>query len=322
LNKFKLKPPAEFTAPPKFSPADETAMRFKFHFTPYPPTVRCVSFIVYIFVGRKATELNMKNMQKKRLALLGCGYLNEIVANAMGEHLPEYELVGAFGRDVQRTRAFAKRHNCKACFTIDELMATKPDFTAEAASVQAMWEHSEAVLMGGSNLVVLSVGAFADADFYEKTKKVAAECGQRVYIASGAVGGFDVLRTASLMSPIKASFTSKKSLPSLFYSPFNRNGQIMGVKEPTRVFTGTTKEAIELLPTHFNVAVATALASAGPEGTIMNIDAVPGFRGDEYKIEIEGEEVRAEFNIYSSTCNVAAWSVVNVLKNAVSPIVF
>ncbi len=27
LNKFKLKPPAEFTAPPKFSSADETAMR-------------------------------------------------------------------------------------------------------------------------------------------------------------------------------------------------------------------------------------------------------------------------------------------------------
>ena len=54
----------------------------------------------------------------------------------------------------------------------------------------------------------------------------------------------------------------------------------------------------------------------------MNIDAVPGFRGDEYKIEIKGEEVRTELNIYSRTSKVAAWSVVAVLQNAVAPIVF
>ncbi|PKM68667.1 MAG: aspartate dehydrogenase, partial [Firmicutes bacterium HGW-Firmicutes-2] len=49
---------------------------------------------------------------------------------------------------------------------------------------------------------------------------------------------------------------------------------------------------------------------------------VPGFEGDEYKIEIQGEEIRTELNIYSKTSKVAAWSVVAVLQNAVSPIVF
>ena len=70
------------------------------------------------------------------------------------------------------------------------------------------------------------------------------------------------------------------------------------------------------------MAVATALASAGPEKTTFNIDVVPDFIGDEYKIEIQGEEVQAVLNIYSKTCKIAAWSVVAVLQNAVSPIVF
>lgn len=261
-------------------------------------------------------------MKKVKLALMGAGYLNEIVANALkNDSLPEYELVGVLGRDASRTEAFAKRHNCKACTDIQELMDLQPDITAEAASPQAIIDYTETVLKSGSDLVVLSIGAFADADLYDKVKETARENNQKIYIASGAVGGFDVLRTAALMSPIKATMTSMKAAGSLYYSPLYKEG-LMDIKEPERVFTGNTKEAIEMLPFHFNVAVATALASAGPEETTMNIDVVPNFRGDQYKIEVQGQEVATDLNIYSSNCNIAGWSVVAVLQNIVSPIVF
>lgn len=259
---------------------------------------------------------------KQRLALIGCGYLNEIVAGAVRDgYLPEYELVGVLGRDKERVLEFAERFNCKACSDISDLMALEPDYTAEAASVQAVRDYSEAVLMGGSNLVVLSIGAFADAEFYEQVKEMARESHRRVYIASGAVGGFDVLRTAALMSPITASISSQKAPGSLYYTPLYKDG-LLDITAREQVFAGTTKDAIAILPTHVNVAVATALASAGPEQTQMKIEAVPGFQGDEYKIEIQGEEVRTELNIYSRTSRIAAWSVVAVLQNAVSPIVF
>ncbi|MFD0959997.1 aspartate dehydrogenase domain-containing protein [Paenibacillus chungangensis] len=260
-------------------------------------------------------------MKKTRLALLGCGRLNEIVAHALEEHLPEYELVGVMGRSSERTQIFAERYGGKACTDIEELMALKPDFIAEAASPQAVKDYAETILKGGANLVVLTVGAFADADFFNRVKETAREHNQRVYIASGAVGGFDVLRTAALMSPIKATMTSKKSLRSLSYTPLFSE-ELMSITEPKQVFSGNTKEAIEMLPFHFNVAVATALASAGPEQTTLNIDAVPHFTGDEYKIEIQGEEVHTDLNIYSRTPRIAAWSMVAVLRNAVSPIVF
>lgn len=261
-------------------------------------------------------------MEKKRLALLGAGRLNEIVANALKDgYLPEYELVGVMGNNKEKTQTFAERHQCVACTTIEELMDLKPDFTAEAASPQAVRDYSERVLESGSHLVVITVGAFADEDLYRRVKETAGKNGTKVYIASGAVGGFDVLRTAALMSPIKATMTSKKTPASLFYSPLFKE-QYLHNTEPEQAFSGSTKEAIETLPFHYNVAVATALASAGPEETTLNIDVVPNFRGDEYKIVIEGEEVRTDLNIYSRTPKIAGWSIVAVLQNAVSPIVF
>ena len=261
-------------------------------------------------------------MKKYKLALIGCGYLNEIVANALNAGmLPEYELIAVLGRDYDRARDFADRHGCKACADIEELVALQADFTAEAASVKAVQEYGETVLQGGSNLVVLSIGAFADRDFYERVKNTAAANERRVYIASGAVGGFDVLRTAALMSPITASIGAQKAPASLRNTPLFTE-DLMDITVAQSVFHGTTKEGIALLPTKVNVAIATALASAGPEQTTMNISAVPGFKGDKYKIEIQGEEVSAELNIYSRTSAIAAWSVVRVLQNAVSPIVF
>lgn len=260
-------------------------------------------------------------MKKFKLALLGNGYLNELVANALAEHLPEFELVGVMGRSLEKTEDFAKRHHCKPCYSIEELMTLKPDFTAEAASVQSIKDYAKDILQGGSNLVVLSIGAFADANFYEEVKNTARQSDKKVYIASGAVGGFDVLRTAALMSPITASITSKKMPTALKRTPLYKEG-LEEITQREEVFYGSTKEAIAILPTHVNVAIATALASAGPEKTVMKMDAVPGFVGDEYKIEIKGEQVSTDLNIYSRTSEIAAWSVVAVLQNCVSPIVF
>ena len=92
--------------------------------------------------------------------------------------------------------------------------------------------------------------------------------------------------------------------------------------EESRVFSGNAKEAIGLLPTKVNVAVASSLATAGPDETGVNIYSVPGMTGDDHKITAEIEGVKAVVDIYSSTSAIAGWSVVAVLRNLVSPIVF
>lgn len=261
-------------------------------------------------------------MKKYKLALLGCGYLNEIVAKALEDgHLPDYELVGVLGRTPKHAEAFTKRYGCVSCQTIEELLSLKPDYIAEAASVQAVKDYTINILESGTSLVVLSIGAFADEAFYAQVQETARDAGQKVYIASGAVGSFDALRTACLMSPVSMSISSRKSVNSLRHSPLYKEN-IEYSSSPTTMFEGTTKEIIALLPTHMNVAVATALASVGPANTQIKVTAETDFVGDEYVITAQGEEVRSDLKIYSKTSKIAAWSVVSTLRNIASPIVF
>lgn len=261
-------------------------------------------------------------MKKLRLGILGNGYLAGIVVDALERGLlPEYELVGIFGRTAEKTQALAKRAGCEPCGSIEALLAQEPEYIAEAASVAAVQDYAVRILEAKCSLVVLSIGAFADREFYEKVSGAAAAAGARVHIASGAVGGFDVLRTISLMGQTAAGIETHKGPKSLMNTPLFQEKLMTGTGE-TCVFRGNAKEAIGLLPTKVNVAVAASLATVGPEAAGVKIYSVPGFVGDDHKITAETDGVKAVVDIYSSTSAIAGWSVVAVLRNIVSPIVF
>ena len=250
-------------------------------------------------------------MGKKKFGIMGNGYLAGIIVDGyLSGILDEYQLVGVMGRTPDKTAALAERGGCKACGTVEELLALKPDIVAEAASVQCIRDNAETVLSSGADLIVLSIGAFADKALYETIKETAREHDTKVHIASGAVGGFDVLRTVSLMGQAKSGICTRKGPASLKNTPLYDDG-LMTEEEERQVFSGNAKEA-----------VAASLATIGPEDTSVNIFSVPGMIGDDHKITAEIDGVKAVVDIYSSTSAIAGWSVVAVLKNLVSPIVF
>jgi len=92
--------------------------------------------------------------------------------------------------------------------------------------------------------------------------------------------------------------------------------------EKQKVFEGNAKEAIALFPTKVNVAVAASLASVGPQNMKFSVTSTPGFIGDNHRIAIKSDQVNAVVDVYSQTAEIAGWSVVNTLRNIVSPIVF
>ena len=71
-----------------------------------------------------------------------------------------------------------------------------------------------------------------------------------------------------------------------------------------------------------NVAIATSLASAGPEKTRSVIESEPGMVGDIQEITVKGEEINATLSVYSRTAAIAGWSVVALLQNLASPVEF
>lgn len=263
-----------------------------------------------------------KDMKKKRLGILGSGFLSGIVVQAWKDGLlKEYEIVGILGRNRETAGRLADMAGCAVCENLQELLSLKPDYVAEAASVELVKASAKAILSAGSSMIVLSIGAFADSDFYKEARETAEKNGSRIYIASGAVGGFDVLRTISLMGQVKAGIETRKGPASLKNTPLFQE-HLMTDTEETKVFSGSAREAIGLLPTKVNVAVASSLASAGPEETTVAITSVPGFVGDDHKITAEVPGMKAVVDIYSETSAIAGWSVVAVLRNIVSPVVF
>ncbi|WP_102412082.1 aspartate dehydrogenase domain-containing protein [Beduinella massiliensis] len=260
------------------------------------------------------------NQEKKRLAMAGCGKLAGIVAQAMERGLlDDYTFVGAMSRSRASAEAFASRVGCEVADGLDALIDTRPEIVVESASPACVREIALPLLKKGVSLVVLSIGAFADTAFYEACQQAARESGARIYIVSGAVGGFDVLRTVLLMGNVEASISTEKGPNSLKGTPLYEEAL---QREKKQVFSGTAREAIGLLPTKVNVAVATSLASAGPEETRVSVTSTPGFVGDDHRIEVKGPGVRALVDIYSETSEIAGWSVVNTLRNIVSPVVF
>lgn len=257
----------------------------------------------------------------KKLVIVGCGRLGNIVVDALEKGLlSEYKLVGVYSRTKAKAEVLAARvEGCRVCECVEDLLALQPDYLVEAASPAAMREWALPTLCQGVSIVTLSIGAFADDAFYAEVMQTAREKNAHVYIVSGATGGFDVLQTATLMGGATACFFNEKGPNALKGTPvYDDSLQI----EQRTVFQGTATEAIAQFPTKVNVTVAASRASVGPQNMQVTMQSTPGFVGDTQRVEIKNEQVHAVIDVYSATAEIAGWSVVNTLRNIVSPIVF
>ena len=262
---------------------------------------------------------------KKTFGVVGCGFLGNIVIDAYVKGLlPDYELIGVQSYLMEDAVKASTKADCACCADVAALIAMKPDYIVETASVEAVRAMAEDVLHAGINLVVISIGAFADLDFYAKAKKAALEGGAKIHLASGAIGGFDVLQTVSLMAEaMKLDETSgietHTGCKGFIPTPVWEDALLT---EQKTVFTGNAKQAIATFPRRVNVAVATSLATTGPDITGVIMHSVPNWQGDDHKITAEIDGVKAVVDIYSRTSAIAGWSVVALLRNLSSPVCF
>ena len=157
-------------------------------------------------------------------------------------------------------------------------------------------------------------------------QQAAREGSAKVHLASGAIGGFDVLQTVTLMAQAQqleetAGIETHTGARGFRNTPVWAE-HLLTDTEKTTVFTGNAKEAIATFPRRVNVAVATSLATTGPEITGVTMHSVPNWVGDDHRITAEIEGVKAVVDICSSTSAIAGWSAVSLLRNLSSPVCF
>lgn len=264
-------------------------------------------------------------MNKKKVAVIGYGALGRILVDGIREKLDgSCQLTGVLVRHVEQS---GKANGDLHFYTdIDKLLEEKPDYVVEIASKEAVAEYGCKVLESGAGLIITSVGALAADEQYEKLSETAARCGSKVYVTSGAIGGFDVMQTISMMGNAKASIQNCKAPVSLNGAPYLK-GRLLSDTDVELVFHGTAREAIEGFPNNVNVAVASAVASVGVDAMDVIIESRPGLRDNVHRVQVENDSVKATIEISSrpdrnnpKSSVMTAWSVVALLQNLLSPI--
>ena len=280
-------------------------------------------------------------MERKTVAVLGCGALGSLVAEGVALDLQEtWKLAGVYARTPEKAQALAGRFGCEAFTSAEAMLAARPDVVVEAAGGEAARQYAEAILRSGASLILLSGGILADEAFALRLREAAEQGGSVLHIASGAIGGFDLMRTLAFRERQLAR-RGQKALPGQelearvdnFKAPASLNGApFLGGKElpaarRVEVFAGTAAEAIAGFPKNVNVAVAAASASAGMGRTRVTITSDPALVENTHRIHVQGFGVRADMEFASlpdpenpRSSTMTAWSVLALLGELASPV--
>ncbi len=247
-----------------------------------------------------------------RVGLLGCGNIGRIIAK-------EYvgvEITALHDRIPERAEETAKLCDAEVYQDFSSFVRADIDIVVEAASVAAVRDHAEEILSNGKDLVILSVGALADADFRERITSLARANGRKIHVPSGAILGLDNLKVGQIAPFTRLLLRTTKSPESLN----------IRAKRRMMIFSGKANDCIREFPKNINVAVALGLAAGREADVEIWID--PDVDRNIHEIIAEGAfgEIFIRVSNVPSTDNpstsyLAALSILTLLKNLNEPLV-
>lgn len=171
----------------------------------------------------------------------------------------------------------------------EELAAWKPSLVVECASHAAVRNAVPVLLRLGIDTVIMSIGSLVDPALL-RDLQAAAEAGKsRLTIASGAIGGLDVLRAAKLAGLTSVAYTGSKPPCAWKGTAAETLCDLSAIAVPTVFFEGNAQEASGLFPKNANVTAAVALAGIGFEKTSVTLVADPTVQSNCHRVTAHGE---------------------------------
>jgi len=270
-----------------------------------------------------------KTQERRKIAIIGCGAIGAYVArNIQAGVAGRYELVGVL--DIPRPQAAKKLGDelrCMACKDLKALLREKPDIVIEAATREAVWAFGEECLKKGASLVIISSGALLDNEFRKRLTQTASGVRKKVYVPSGALGGLDVARAASILGKAQAILVTRKPPATLTGAPHLAGRDLRNLRETEKVFDGPVAEGVSGFPQNVNVAASLSLAMGGTEAVKLAIIADPSLSSNVHRVEFAGEFGQAFVEMQGNpmpdnpkTSDLAAMSILALLKRIQDPL--
>jgi aspartate dehydrogenase len=255
------------------------------------------------------------------LGAIGAGMLAEIAARE-----PAIVVTAVSARDHVKATALLLNHRVNARILPLIELPQHADIVVECLPAAAFDMVADATLAAGKGLMVLSVGQLARREDLIPAFRAR---GQRLIVPTGAILGLDVVRALARGDVEASRIVTRKSPKSLVGAPHLVSTGIdpMTLRQPTRVFSGTAREAIKGFPANVNVAVALSLAGIGVDRTGCDIWVDPVETANVHTIDIEAAGTTVTMTIRGRpdpnnprTSQMTALSAVDALRRLVDPV--
>lgn len=262
----------------------------------------------------------------KNVGLIGFGAIGEAIARLwQRSDLNSYRLVSACVRPKQAVAASAVLGaHADVTFDIETLAKRNLDIVIEAAGHDAIVQSGAEILNSGCDLMILSVGALASEDLFLSLKEAASTGNSRIIIPSGALAGFDGIRSLHQGSELRSvTYTSTKPPLAWVGTLAEATCDLTTLTERRVLFQGTARRAAQLYPKNANLAATVALAGVGFDATRVELIADPESRTNRGSICAIGSSGELHLTLEGKpsaenpkTSEITSRSVLSALLNA------
>ncbi len=263
--------------------------------------------------------------------MIGCGFIGTLIS----EHIVSGEVpvnlrvvLDKHDEKVKRIQAMFTEQPA-AAVGIEDITSSDVDLIIEAASIGAVRSFSAEILASGKDMMIMSVGAFADDGLLKKVEDLCIRHGRTVYLPSGAVGALDAISSASLQGLDEVELTTIKNPRSLEGAAYivNKGIDLSRIRKREIIFRGNAAEAIKGFPANVNVAISLSLAGLGTQMTKVTVIADPGVMRNIHEIRAKGDFGELKFRTENhpspdnpKTSLLAALSAIAMLKKITGPV--
>ncbi len=259
-----------------------------------------------------------------KIALVGNGAIARLVSSFCAERPHTFSIVGALGLPADTVSVGAH----PLVYSVDELLALKPDLVVECAGHSAVRAICGPVLGAGIDLVIVSTGSLADPALWEELTAAAGRSSAQVKLVAGALPGVDALASAKIAGLDSVTLTSSKPPLAWKGTPAEQSHDLANITVRAVIFSGNARDAALTFPKNANVAATAALAGLGFEKTQIMLVADPAVTQNVHRLEAAGKFGRMTLEIHANpspdnpkTSHMAALSIMRVLDNEAAAIV-
>src|SRR5687767_1847100 len=235
---------------------------------------------------------------KKKISIIGCGAIGSELAQHIDSNMTKnvtlLSLLDIQSENAQTLKSKLSNSSPLIFNNFADFVESESfkdiELVVEAASQDAVRSYLNQLILFKKDVLVMSVGAFANSEFFSEVIKNVENNNINIYVPSGAIAGIDALKSVK-NSISYVTLTTTKNPKSLKDSPFfkQNNLTVDSIKKRTLIFEGSASEAVKNFPANVNVAALLGLAGIGIEKTKVNVIADPSLRINKHEIKVIGK---------------------------------